>query len=254
MVSSDIEFLASVAGQDAIRVAQAHAWHQDAAQGAKALYRLEQAGLLLPIARGDYAVPDRSLLADALAGGSRPRRLAAWLPAWLAEPHHRDHLPAGLEWHDARFLSLAVERRTDLAWDGPHLLVPIDPDASHMTGLHHRVPILAYDSTDDPATVDASEGHPAKVPSDSELARILGIHNDPRLVGAARQLLGTAPDPERIEALLARTGPPAPFPDPKTHLPRGPPFRYRVFAPRTWVQRNLEHQRPAPLSAGARTS
>lgn len=250
MVSPDTQFLATIAGTNTANAKDAHRWFEDAGLGQKALYRLEQAGLLFPIARGRYAVPGPDALKDTLAVRSPPVRVATWLPAWIAQAQNRTRLAAGLDWKDARFLGAAVHTRTDLVWDGPLLLVPIQEGASHLTGLHHRVPVFAYDAADDAETATLPNNADVRVPPDRELARVLVAHSDPRIREAGRKLMDAAADGPTMQAVLLRTEPPDPFPDPKTRLPRGPPFRYRLFAPQSWVRRDLRHRRPIADDTG----
>lgn len=151
-------------------------------------------------------------------------------------------MPSGLDWRNARFVGLALHTSTELRWEGPELLIPIEEDAERIEGLHHDVSILAYDPTEAPQEIEI-ETIPTLVPHPNDLARVLLVHQDPRLQETGQQLR----DEEGIEddafdVLLDRTDPPMPFPDAK--LPRGPPFRYRVLAPRSWVTKNLEHAHP----------
>lgn len=244
MVNPELEFLASVAGKGSVRLAHAKEWLGDFPKPQKALFRLERAGLVFPLTRGEYAVPSKAAIAEALAVRLAPVRLAAWLPEWIRGHEHHERLARGLTWTDARFLGLGVHMLTDLVWTGPQLLVPISPDAERIEGLHHRVPVFAYDPADPGVAAKLPNGGDALAPSKKDIVRILAVHNDPRLREAALRLAREVGDAKELQALVARTDPPTPFTDPKTRLPRGPPFRYRLFAPISWVKRNLSYGKP----------
>lgn len=246
MVDRPIELVAALAGRDAVTLDDVRAELGEEADAKKALFRLGRLGLAFRIAQGRYAVPDKVGLSDALALGRPPLRLAAWLHRWLGEESHRAGLALGLDWERAGFAGLALDRWSDLRWQGPDLLVPIQADAARIQGLHHSVAVLAYDPAGEPHGVEVRTV-PALLPAPDDLARVLLVHHDPRLREAGRRLHreeGSGDEGSRgedFDVLLARTDPPQPFPD--ARLARGPPFRYRVFAPRSWVRRDREHAR-----------
>lgn len=250
MSSRDIEFLASVADRGRVAFSDVAHWFGGDVQGQRALRRLEQAGLVFPFARGQYAIPSMKALPEVLPLRPADARLAAWLAGWIRDGSSRAELPEGLAWSSARFLGLALHMHTNLAWDGPAILVPILENASHLRGLHHRVPVFALDPADEPMPAHLPRGAPFLLPSERELVRVLGVHNDPRIREAATELARELQDPGDLKVVLARTDPPTPFPDPKASLPRGPPFRYRLYAPQSWVKRNLEFAKPEPSELG----
>lgn len=243
MVDRPIELVATLAGRGAVSLDDARAELGEAADAKKALFRLDQLGLAFRIAQGRYAVPGKEELADALALDSPPLRLAAWLHRWLEREGDAAGLPRGLDWQETSFAGAALHMHSDLRWEGPELLVPIREDAERIEGLHHSVSLFAYDPAGGPWMADVQSIR-IPLPDLDDLARVLLVHHDPRLREAGRRLhreAGEEGDAE-FDVLLARTEPPLPFPD--ARLPRGPPFRYRVYAPRSWVRRNIEHARP----------
>lgn len=248
MVEQPIELVASLAGRGSISVEQAREDLPEGIDPNKALFRLAELGLIFRVAHGRYAVPGKADLADALAQPQPSLRLAAWLHRWLLDEEHRSGLASGLLWEQASFVGLALHLHSDLRWKGPELLVPIQEGAERLGGLHHSVPVFAYDPAGSAQEVDL-EGVKTLLPHNPDLARILLVHHDPRLQEAGDRLLerGGARD-DAVDVQLARTDPPMPFPD--ARLPRGPPFRYRVFAPRSWVQKNMRHSRPDRARGG----
>lgn len=243
MVNQPIEAVAAVAGRGAIPLNEMQAELPDGSDASKALFRLSQLGLVFRIAQGSYAVPGKEELSDALALRGPPMRLAGWLHRWLQSRENRDHLPSGLDWAQASFVGLSLHIHSQLDWKGPALLVPIDPDADRIEGLHHSVSIFACDPVHTPNSVDL-KGVPSLLPDPDDLARVLLVHQDPRIQEAGEHLHAEhGRDEGDFDVHLARTDPPMPFPDSK--LARGPPFRYRLFAPRSWVNENLKHAHPA---------
>lgn len=243
MVNKPIELVAGLAGSGAITVEDVRSRLPDRGDPRDALFRLAQLGLVFRVAQGRYAVPGKEELSDALALRGPSIRLAAWLHRWLQADDHRSDLPNGLDWKKAGFVGLSLHMHTQLRWEGPRLLVPIEEEAERIEGLHHSVSVFAYDPAHEPVVVEP-EGFPALVPDHDDLARVLLVHQDPRLQEAGRKLQEeNGRDDEEFEVRLSRTDPPLPFREAK--LPRGPPFRYRLFAPRSWVNRNVEHAHPS---------
>lgn len=244
MVNRPIEAVAAVAGRGTISLDNMQAELPNGSEASKALFRLSQLGLVFRIAQGTYAVPGKEELSDALALRGAPIRLAGWLHRWLQGAENRRHLPSGLDWEQASFVGLSLHMHSQLDWKGPELLIPIDPDADRIEGLHHSVSIFVYDPVHDPVSVEL-EDIPALLPDPDDLSRVLLVHQDPRIQEAGERLRAEKgrEDDDEFEVHLARTDPPMPFPDAK--LPRGPPFRYRLFAPRSWVNENLQHTHPA---------
>jgi hypothetical protein len=228
----DIELIANHAAKGLMTLDGAKAWFGEVNRAKNAVRRLERDGLVFRIARGEYAVPERRHLADALAIRHPLRRQAVWLQAWLRRKALRRRLPEGLDWEGSVFFSLAVDAYTDLRWHGPVLLVPIAKGSERVGRVHHTVPVFLYDAAGEPETIDVNR-HSIAVPSRMETARILAVHSNPRL----REAAASVPDSERktFRLLVSRTSPPTPFPDPKSRLKRGPPFRYRLYAPMSWV-------------------
>lgn len=245
MFGEEVRFLASIVRNRKPRFEsqQAKISFSDDGAARKGLYRLEREGLIFPLARGTYAAPspERYILAQEMATPSD--RLAAWLPQWLDKQakKHDDDLARGLGWKRASFFGLAVHMWTQLEWRGPLLFVPIEDHAIEVGKLHHRVPIFAGDPVFPTETVNPVVGEAVPVPSPLELARILSVQSDPRLVNAARELVEREPKSEREKFMRARkkTDAPLPFPDNEGALPRGPPFRFRLYAPRSLVMENL---------------
>lgn len=243
MVEQPIELVASLAGNGSVSIAEARERFPDGVDPNKALFRLANLGLAFRIAHGRYAVPSKEALSDALAQPQPPIRLAVWLHRWFLDEAARSDLARGLAWDQARFIGLALHRHSQLRWDGPELLVPIQEEAKRLDGLHHSVPILAYDSLEEAQELDL-RGTKTLLPRPRDLARILLVHHDPRLQEAGDHLLEhQGSRDEAFDVQLSKTDPPMPFPD--ARLPRGPPFRYRVFAPRSWIHKNLEHSHPS---------
>lgn len=236
-----LAFAAAQAERETLaRVSDAQAWFGNPNRARKALLRLERLGFAFPIAHASYAIPDRARFMDALPRRDPAERLAAWLPAWLRDRRHRkEDLPAGLDWDRACFFGLAVARRTPLRWSGPVLFVPIAAGAEALGKIHQRVPLFAGDLL---APVEQDAAAKAPVPSAADLARVLAVHHDPRLREASLTLAG-AGRPALAEA-IARTDPPLPFPSEGVRLALGPPFRYRLFAPLSWVTRNITFAHP----------
>lgn len=245
MIDRRIELVAALAGRGAVTLDDVRAELGEDSDAKKVLHRLSRLGLAFRIAQGRYAVPGKDELSDALALPSPPLRLAGWLDRWLEGAGEATDLPRGLDWNEACFAGAALHLHSDLRWEGPELLVPMAEDAARLQGLHHSVSLFAYDPAHDPWVADVRSTR-IRLPDLDDLARLLLVHHDPRLQEAGRRLhreRGGGAD-EGFDVLLARTDPPQPFPD--ARLPRGPPFRYRVFAPRSWIRRNLAHGRPAP--------
>lgn len=223
-----------------VRVSDAQTWFHDPNKARKALIQLERLGLAFPIAHASYAVPSQSEFVRALALQDPWERLASWLSSWLRSREHQALVTPGLAWDRASFLGLAVREYTNLRWNGPYLLVPLDRASERLGRLHQRVPIFVADQA------WPSEEHArlhAPLPSRSEVARILAVHQDPRLREASEEALPGAQRKELLD-VLSRTDPPLPFPSAGVKLPLGPPFRYRLYAPLSWVTRNIKHAHP----------
>jgi hypothetical protein len=221
----------------------ARRWFKPRQKAAKALIWLDQEGLVFPVGQGRYAVPAGGELALALGGKDALERLATWLPGWLRE--HQDSLPSGLRWGDATFIELLLREETDLVWKGPRLLVPISKGVEHLGRLHNRLPVMALDCVYPGQKCELGTGKTALMPYKRELVRVLSVHNDPRLQEAAAGIELSEKTLNEVRPLIPRTDPPMPFPDPKVRLPQGPPFRYRIYAPLSWVRRNLEFSHPS---------
>lgn len=242
MVDQPIELIAKLAGQGSITVDDVRAKLPEGSDAKKILYGLAEQGFIFRIAHGRYALPDKEELSDALSLPQPPIRLAAWLHRWLQSENQHQGLPSGLDWPRARFVGLALHKHAELRWEGPELMVPIEEDAERIRGLHHNVSIFAYDPANEAQKIEVN-AMPTLLPHRRDLARVLLVHQDPRLQEAGQQLQHEdESDDDAFDILLDRTDPPMPFPDAK--LPRGPPFRYRVLAPRAWVNKNLEHAHP----------
>lgn len=245
MVNQPIELVAALAGEGVVSLDDVRAELPEGSDVKQILFRLGQLGLVFRIAQGSYAVPGKEHLSDALAAQVPPVRLAAWLNRWFREDGRRADLSSGVDWKQASFLGLALHRDSQLDWEGPKLAVPIEEGAERIEGLHHSVSVFAYDPAEEPRQVEI-ETIPVLLPHPHDLARVLLVHQDPRLQEVGRRLKEDEGHPpggaEAFDVLLARTDPPLPFPD--AQLPRGPPFRYRLFAPRSWVNKNLEHAHP----------
>ncbi|MCA1814476.1 MAG: hypothetical protein LC624_11085 [Halobacteriales archaeon] len=223
-----------------VSVSDAQAWFHDSNKARKALLQLERLGLAFPVAHASYAVPSQGEFVRALALRDPWDRLASWLFVWLRSPERQPSLASGLAWDRASFLGLAVREYTNLRWDGPLLLVPIDRGSQRMGKLHQRVSLFAADQA------WPSERRPrldAPLPSRAEVARILAVHQDPRLREASEEALAGA-RPKDLRDHVSRTDPPLPFPNAGVKLPLGPPFRYRLYAPLSWVTRNVRHAHP----------
>lgn len=213
----------------------------DEAKTKRVLHELEAKGYVLPLARGVYAIPEGDLLASAIAGRTPTASLAHWLPSWFADPGHREHLPKGLDWERVLALGLAVEEWTNLNWEGPGLLIPIQGGAERLPRLSQRLPALVSDLAFDVDEVQPTHSKPVRVPSKAELYRILRAHNDPRFHEAAFSLNLPTAEKAKADRAAGVTEPVLPFPEAEAKLPRGPPFRYRLYAPRAWSVRNLRH-------------
>lgn len=253
MVNQSIELVAALAGRGAISLDDVRAELPEGADAKRRLFRLSELGLVFRIAHGRYAVPGKETLSEALAVSGPPVRLAAWLHRWFREEGSQVELASGLDWRHARFAGLALHVHSELRWEGPELMVPIEEDAERIDRLHHSVSVFAYDPAEEPREVEIG-GRPALLPHPNDLARVLLVHPDPRLQEAGQRLREDEREQDEREqdqrggadsfdVLLDRTDPPMPFPD--ARLPRGPPFRYRVLAPRSWVYENLEHAHPS---------
>lgn len=244
MFGEEVRFLASIVRNRMPRFEsqQAKISFSSEAAARKGLYRLEREGMIFPLARGRYAVPslERYILAQEMPTPSD--RLAAWLPQWLdkhAKKNDED-LARGLHWKGASFFGLAVHTWTQLDWRGPLLFVPLSDNAIEMGKLHHRVPIFAGDPVFPTEHLNPPVGEPIPVPSRLELARILSVQSDPRLVNAARELIEREPKDKREQFMRARKKTDAPLPFPENgKLQMGPPFRFRLYAPRSLVMENL---------------
>lgn len=216
-------------------------FEEDDQKTKKILHDLEVRGYVLPLARGFYAVPEGDLFASAVAWKSPAESLAHWLPAWIADSRHHRHLTNGLDWDRVLSLALAVEEQTNLNWNGPKLIVPIREDATRLPRLSHRFPALVGDLAFEPEEMSVSRSTSVKVPSKPELYRILCAHNDPRFHEAASSIEPSTAKKTRADRAARLTDPILPFPESETRLPRGPPLRYRLYAPRSWALRNMSH-------------
>lgn len=242
MVNQPIELVAALAGRGSATLDDVRAEVPQGADAKKMLHRLSELGLVFRIAHGRYALPGKEELSDALSARHPPIRLAGWLHRWLQEDGQQEALASGLDWQKAQFVGLALHLHSELQWDGPELLVPIEEDADRIEGLHHSVSLFAYDPAKKPQPIEIKT-LASLLPHPSDLARVLLVHQDPRLQEAGQQLRDEqGREDDAFDLLLERTDPPMPFPD--ALLPRGPPFRYRVLAPRSWITKNLEHAHP----------
>lgn len=232
-----LQAIADRASEGLVRIQDLKAWFADEHKAKNALRRLGREGLVVPIARGRYALPQRERFVDAIAIRGPAVRRAVWLQPWLADPGNRRHLPAGLAWQRVSFLDLAVDRHTELVWDGPFLAVPLKPGVDRIGGAYHRTPAFLLDLDDEPEVLEI-KGHRIRTPSRMETSRILGVHLNPRLREAASGIPLSESERERLRFLTARTDAIQPFPDSRSTLPRGPPFRHRIFAPRSWVRKD----------------
>lgn len=229
-----LQAIADRAHEGLVGIQDLKAWFADEYKAKNALRRLGREGLVFPIARGRYALPQRERFVDAIAIRGPTLRRAVWLQPWLANPDNRRRLPAGLSWERTSFLDLAVDRYTELVWDGPFLVVPLKPGVDRIGGVYHRTPAFLVDQGDEPEVLEVN-GHRIRIPSRTETSRILGVHLNPRLREAASVIPLSESERDRLRFLNARTDAIQPFPDSRSAMPRGPPFRYRIFAPRSWV-------------------
>lgn len=241
MVDKPVELVARLSGRGTVHIDEVRDDLPEGADAKKALFRLGQLGFVFRIAQGTYAVPGKEELSDALALRGRPVRLAAWLHRWFRR-ENEPALPSGLDWPQASFVGLSLHMHSELRWEGPDLLVPIEDDAQRIQGLHHSVSIFAFDPVNEPIDIELKT-IPTLLPDPDDLARVLSVHQDPRLQEAGQRLRDEeGGGDDEFDVWLARTDPPVPFTD--ARLPEGPPFRYRLFAPRSWVRENVEHAHP----------
>lgn len=204
-----------------------------------ALRRLKRDGLVFPVARAKYAIPQGKDFIRAIAVRDSRIRRALWLQPWLERSKNQRHLPWGLRWDEASFIDLMVERYTELSWRGPILTVPLAEGGDGIGTVYHRTEAFLVDQAEEPEFL-MIEGREIRVPAPSEVSRILRVHLDPRIREAGALIDVPEFVRERLSVLTARSSPLLPFPRRGSALPRGPPFRYRIYAPRSWILKDLE--------------
>lgn len=229
-----LQAIADRAHEGLVGIRDLKTWFGDEYKAKNALRRLGREGLVFPIARGKYALPQRERFVDAIAIRSPSLRRGVWLQPWLSNPDNRRHLPDGLAWQRASFLDLAVDRHTELVWEGPLMVVPLESGTRRIGAVYHKTPAFLLDPNGEPEVLEI-DGQRVRTPSRMETSRILGLHLNPRLREAASNITLPGSEQERLRFLKARTDAIQPFPASRSGLPRGPPFRYRIFAPRSWV-------------------
>lgn len=239
-----VQMVANFSNKGVVKLSEAEAWFDDKNKAKNAFRRLKGDGLAFPIARGTYAIPQRQDLIDILAIRNSSHRQAGWLQAWLERTRNRKLLPDGLAWEVSRFFNLGVDSYTELTWNGPVLLVPLVKGIEMIGRVYNAVPAFLYDEDEEPEIIRLGS-HGVRIPSKGEVARILAVHLDPRLREAAAAIRLSESGRKRFRIISARTSPLSPFPRTKSRLKRGPPFRYRVFAPMSWVLRDHQFVRSA---------
>ncbi len=234
-----LQAIAEYSDKGLVRVGDVKAQLGDESKAKNALRRLKGDGLVFPIARAKYAIPQGKDFIRAIAVRNPSIRRALWLQPWLERQRNKRHLPDGLHWHRSSFVDLAVGRYTELSWRGPVLIVPLAAGSNRIGSVYHRTQAFLVDQAEESEIMEV-EGQGIRIPSPLETSRVLNVHLNPRMREAAASIRISGSDRERLRVLTARSGPLLPFPDSRSVLPRGPPFRYRVYAPRSWVLKDLE--------------